>query len=73
MQAKIQEEHLLSLQDKEQQALLALEEMELQKKAIQTQTENQLQEMQQELEECRTVCYLCITCSFYCSLEMLAV
>ncbi|XP_073486678.1 golgin subfamily A member 4 isoform X2 [Aquarana catesbeiana] len=52
--AKIQGEHLLSLQDKEQQALLALEEMELQKKAIQTQTENQLQEMQQELEECRT-------------------
>ncbi|KAM5158491.1 golgin subfamily A member 4 isoform 2-T2 [Mantella aurantiaca] len=52
--AKIQEKHLISLQEKEQQALLALEEMELQKKAIQTQTENQLQEMQQELEECRT-------------------
>ncbi|KAM9308232.1 golgin subfamily A member 4 [Gastrophryne carolinensis] len=52
--AKTQEEQLVTLQEKEQQALLALEEMELQKKAIQTQTENQLQEMQQELEECRT-------------------
>ncbi|XP_056376325.1 golgin subfamily A member 4 isoform X2 [Hyla sarda] len=51
---KSQEEHLNAVQEKEQQALLALEEMELQKKAIQTQTENQLQEMQQELEECRT-------------------
>ncbi|XP_073534415.1 golgin subfamily A member 4 isoform X2 [Phyllobates terribilis] len=51
---KGQEEHLNTMQEKEQQALLALEEMELQKKAIQMQTENQLQEMQQELEECRT-------------------
>ncbi|XP_072009279.1 golgin subfamily A member 4 isoform X6 [Engystomops pustulosus] len=49
-----QEEHLKTMQEKEQQALLALEEIELQKKAIQAQTENQLQEMQQELEECRT-------------------
>ncbi|XP_068092671.1 LOW QUALITY PROTEIN: golgin subfamily A member 4 [Hyperolius riggenbachi] len=52
--AKSQDGHLITLQEKEQQALLAVEEMELQKKAIQTQTENQLQEMQQELEECRT-------------------
>ncbi|XP_063778646.1 golgin subfamily A member 4 isoform X3 [Pseudophryne corroboree] len=51
---KGQEDHLNTMQEKEQQALLALEEMELQKKAIQSQTENQLQEMQQELEECRT-------------------
>ncbi|XP_072268234.1 golgin subfamily A member 4 isoform X2 [Pyxicephalus adspersus] len=51
---KTREGHLFSLHEKEQQAILALEEMELQKKAIQTQTENQLQEMQQELEECRT-------------------
>ncbi|XP_075068711.1 golgin subfamily A member 4 isoform X2 [Mixophyes fleayi] len=51
---KREEEHLDNIQEKEQQALLALEEMELQKKAIQAQTENQLQEMQQELEECRT-------------------
>ncbi|CAN2389632.1 Golgi to plasma membrane protein transport, partial [Pristimantis euphronides] len=51
---KNQEGHLKTMQEKEQQALLALEEMELQKKAIETQTENQLQEMQQELEACRT-------------------
>ncbi|XP_066441811.1 golgin subfamily A member 4 isoform X2 [Eleutherodactylus coqui] len=52
--AKDQEGFLKTTQEKEQQALLALEEMELQKKAIQTQAENQLQEMQQKLEECRT-------------------
>ncbi|XP_075683100.1 golgin subfamily A member 4 isoform X2 [Rhinoderma darwinii] len=51
---KGQDDHLNIMQEKEQQALLALEEIELQKKAIQAQTENQLQEMQQELEECRT-------------------
>ncbi|XP_055489488.1 golgin subfamily A member 4 isoform X4 [Leucoraja erinacea] len=41
-------------QEKEQQTLLALEEQELQREAIQAQAAKQIQELQGELETCRT-------------------
>ncbi|XP_072908512.1 golgin subfamily A member 4 isoform X2 [Hemitrygon akajei] len=41
-------------QEKEQQTLLALEEQELQREAIRTQAEKQMQELQGELETCKT-------------------
>nr|XP_033786445.1 golgin subfamily A member 4 isoform X2 [Geotrypetes seraphini] len=47
-------ERLKIIQEKEQQSSLALEELELQKKAMQSQNENQLQDFQQELETFRT-------------------
>lgn len=46
------------IQEKEQQAALALEELELQKVAIQSQNENRVQELQQELETFSTVSVL---------------
>ena len=42
-------------QEKEQQESLALEELELQKKAILTESENKLRDLQQEAETYRTV------------------
>ncbi|MGH0119324.1 UNVERIFIED_CONTAM: hypothetical protein FKN15_002127 [Acipenser sinensis] len=47
---KCQAENTLMIQEKEQQAALALEELELQKVAIQSQNENRVQELQEELE-----------------------
>ncbi|XP_072119176.1 golgin subfamily A member 4 isoform X1 [Mobula birostris] len=41
-------------QEKEQQALLALEEQELQREAVRTQAAKQMQELQGELETCKT-------------------
>lgn len=54
-QEKCQSEHLRITQEKEQQESLALEELELQKKAILTESENKLQDIQQEAETYRTV------------------
>ncbi|EPQ14460.1 Golgin subfamily A member 4 [Myotis brandtii] len=51
---KCQSEHLRITQEKEQQESLALEELELQKKAILTESENKLQDIQQEAETYRT-------------------
>lgn len=47
-----------ALQEKEQQAALALEEAELQKTAIQKEGQGHAQELQQELETARTVSIL---------------
>lgn len=54
-QEKCQSEYLKITQEKEQQESLALEELELQKKAILTENENKLQDIQQEAETYRTV------------------
>ncbi|XP_055457799.1 golgin subfamily A member 4 isoform X2 [Psammomys obesus] len=51
---KTQSEYLKLTQEKEQQESLALEELELQKKAILTGSENKLQELRQEAEAYRT-------------------
>ncbi|XP_075442633.1 golgin subfamily A member 4 isoform X3 [Ascaphus truei] len=52
--ANCRAEYSRIIQEKEQQGSLALEELELQKKAMQSQTTNQLQEMQQDVEAYRT-------------------
>ncbi|XP_062969635.1 golgin subfamily A member 4 isoform X3 [Cynocephalus volans] len=49
-----QSEYLKITQEKEQQESLALEELELQKKAILTESENKLRDLQQEAETYRT-------------------
>ena len=54
-QEKCQSEYLKISQEKEQQESLALEELELQKKAILTESENKLRDAQQEAETYRTV------------------
>lgn len=54
-QEKSQSEYLKITQEKEQQNSLALEELELQKKAILIENENKLQDLQQETEIYRTV------------------
>lgn len=54
-QEKCQSEYLKITQEKEQQESLALEELELQKKAIRTESENKLQDIQKEAETYRTV------------------
>ncbi|XP_057562895.1 golgin subfamily A member 4 isoform X2 [Hippopotamus amphibius kiboko] len=51
---KSQSEYLKITQEKEQQGSLALEELELQKKAILTESENKLRDLQQEAETYRT-------------------
>uniref|UniRef100_A0A8I3X628 Golgin A4 n=1 Tax=Callithrix jacchus TaxID=9483 RepID=A0A8I3X628_CALJA len=51
---KSQSEYLKISQEKEQQESLALEELELQKKAILTESENKLRDLQQEAETYRT-------------------
>ncbi|KAH1177338.1 hypothetical protein KIL84_011040 [Mauremys mutica] len=51
---KSQSECLQTVQEKEQQESLALEELELQKKAIQSESEKKLQGMQQEIQTART-------------------
>ncbi|XP_032126059.1 golgin subfamily A member 4 isoform X3 [Sapajus apella] len=51
---KSQSEYLKISQEKEQQESLAREELELQKKAILTESENKLRELQQEAETYRT-------------------
>ncbi|XP_043364735.1 LOW QUALITY PROTEIN: golgin subfamily A member 4 [Dermochelys coriacea] len=51
---KSQSECLQTVQEKEQQESLALEELELQKKAIQSECEKKLQDMQQEIQTSRT-------------------
>ncbi|XP_030407163.1 golgin subfamily A member 4 isoform X6 [Gopherus evgoodei] len=54
MKEKSQSEFLQTVQEKEQQESLALEELELQKKAIQSECEKKLQDMQQEIQTART-------------------
>lgn len=54
-QEKCQSEYLKITQEKEQQESLALEELELQKKAILAESENKLRDVQQEAETYRTV------------------
>lgn len=54
-QEKSQSEYLKLIQEKEQQDSLALEELELQKKAILSESENKLQELGREAEVYRTV------------------
>lgn len=54
-QEKCQSEHLQTTQEKEQQESLALEELELQKKAIQLECDKKLEDMQQEIETYKTV------------------
>lgn len=54
-QEKSQSEYLKITQEKEEQESLALEELELQKKAILTESENKLWDLQQEAETYRTV------------------
>ncbi|XP_045153442.1 golgin subfamily A member 4 isoform X3 [Echinops telfairi] len=51
---KSQSDYLKITQEKEQQESLALEELELQKKAILAESENKLRELQQEAETYRT-------------------
>nr|XP_044992234.1 golgin subfamily A member 4 isoform X5 [Jaculus jaculus] len=51
---KSRSEYLKLIQEKEQQGSLALEELELQKKAILVESENKLLELQQETEAYRT-------------------
>ncbi|XP_053455228.1 golgin subfamily A member 4 isoform X4 [Nycticebus coucang] len=51
---KSQSEYLKLTQEKEQQESLALEELELQKKAILTESENKFRDLQQEAETYRT-------------------
>lgn len=55
MQEKNQSECLKTLQEKEQQESLALEELELQKKAIQSECDKKVEKMHEEIESCRTV------------------
>lgn len=55
IQEKNQSECLKTLQEQEQQESLALEELELQKKAIQSECDKKVQMMHQEVETCRTV------------------
>lgn len=55
MQEKNQSECLKTLQEKEQQESLALEELELQKKAIQSECDKKVEKMQEEVETFRTV------------------
>ena len=54
-QEKSQSEYLKITQEKDQQESLALEELELQKKAILTESENKLRALKQEAETYRTV------------------
>lgn len=54
-QEKSRSEYLKLTQEKEQQESLALEELELQKKAILSESENKLQELGREAEAYRTV------------------
>ena len=54
-QEKSQSEYLKITQEKEQQESLALEELELQKKAILTESESKVRDLQQEAETYRTV------------------
>lgn len=54
-QEKCLSEHLQTIKDKEQQEALALEELELQKKALQLECDKRLEAMQQEVETFRTV------------------
>ncbi|XP_012500564.1 PREDICTED: LOW QUALITY PROTEIN: golgin subfamily A member 4 [Propithecus coquereli] len=51
---KSESEYLKITQEKEQQESLALEELELQKKAILTESENKFRDLQQEVETYRT-------------------
>ncbi|XP_053116106.1 golgin subfamily A member 4 isoform X2 [Hemicordylus capensis] len=51
---KCKREHLHILKEKEHQESLALEELELQKKAIQLESDKKLEDMQQEVETFRT-------------------
>ncbi|XP_041327606.1 golgin subfamily A member 4 isoform X5 [Pyrgilauda ruficollis] len=51
---KNQSECLKVLQEREQQESLALEELELQKKAIQSECDKKVEKMHQEVETCRT-------------------
>ncbi|NWR17749.1 GOGA4 protein, partial [Emberiza fucata] len=51
---KNQSECLKVLQEQEQQESLALEELELQKKAVQSECDKKVEKMHQELETCRT-------------------
>ncbi|XP_008111020.2 golgin subfamily A member 4 isoform X3 [Anolis carolinensis] len=53
-QEKCQREHLQTIQEKEQQGSLALEELELQKKAIELECDKKLEEKQQEVETFKT-------------------
>lgn len=55
IQEKNQSECLKTLEEKEQQESLALEELELQKKAIQSECDKKVQKMHQEVETFRTV------------------
>lgn len=55
IQEKNQSECLKTLQEQEQQESLALEELELQKKAIQSECDKKVQKMHQEVETFRTV------------------
>uniref|UniRef100_A0ACB8FU60 Uncharacterized protein n=1 Tax=Sphaerodactylus townsendi TaxID=933632 RepID=A0ACB8FU60_9SAUR len=51
---KCQSKHLQSIHEKEQQESLALEELELQKKAIQLECAKKVEDMQQEVETLKT-------------------
>ncbi|XP_039592422.1 golgin subfamily A member 4 isoform X2 [Polypterus senegalus] len=51
---KCRAEYTHIIQDKEQQSALALEELELQKSALQSQSESKLHDMQEEMEALRT-------------------
>ncbi|XP_043931274.1 golgin subfamily A member 4-like [Protopterus annectens] len=51
---KCHSEYLGIIQEKEQQGLLALEELELQKNAVQLQNDEKIQELHQEVESQRT-------------------
>ncbi|XP_051791732.1 golgin subfamily A member 4 isoform X2 [Erpetoichthys calabaricus] len=51
---KCRNEYTHMIQDKEQQSALALEELELQKSALQSQSESKLRDMQEEMEALRT-------------------
>ncbi|KAM6449665.1 golgin subfamily A member 4 isoform 1-T1 [Liasis olivaceus] len=51
---KCQSDHLQTMKEKEQQGLLALEELELQKKALQLECNKKLEDMQREVETFKT-------------------
>lgn len=55
IQEKNQSECLKTLREQEQQESLALEEVELQKKAIQSECDKKVEKMHQEVERLRTV------------------
>ncbi|XP_043931273.1 golgin subfamily A member 4-like [Protopterus annectens] len=55
LKEKCHSEYLGIIQEKEQQGLLALEELELQKNAVQLQNDEKIQELHQEVESQRTV------------------